>query len=167
MHYERVEWFPDGQRVLFSGNEPNHPPRTFVQDLKGGPPSAVTAEGRTAAAVSPDQKMAAMTAGGKLSLVPIGGGEPKALADIEPDESVMRWSADGKSLYLRKSDGLSSLKIIRLNVAAARKEVWKELKPPDPVGVQIGQVVMTPDGTAYAYSYQRDISTLYLANGLK
>jgi hypothetical protein len=26
---------------------------------------------------------------------------------------------------------------------------------------------LTPDGAAYAYSFQRDISTLYLAKGLK
>jgi hypothetical protein len=35
------------------------------------------------------------------------------------------------------------------------------------VGVQIGQVVMTPDGKSYAYSFQRDTSTLYLAEGLR
>jgi hypothetical protein len=35
------------------------------------------------------------------------------------------------------------------------------------VGVQIREVVMTPDGNAYAYSFQRDISTLFLAGGLK
>jgi hypothetical protein len=29
------------------------------------------------------------------------------------------------------------------------------------------QVVMTPDGSAYAYSFERDISTLYVAEGLK
>ncbi len=38
MHYERVEWFPDGQRILFEGSEPNRPPRTFIQDLNGGKP---------------------------------------------------------------------------------------------------------------------------------
>ena len=44
MHYERVEWFPDGQRILFTGNEPNHSPRTFIQDLTGGKPTPVTPE---------------------------------------------------------------------------------------------------------------------------
>jgi hypothetical protein len=52
-------------------------------------------------------------------------------------------------------------------VATGRKELWKELKTPDPVGVQIIQVVMTPDGASYAYSFQRDITTLYLADGLR
>ena len=59
------------------------------------------------------------------------------------------------------------MKINRLDLATGREEPWKELKPADPVGVQIGEVVMTPDGNAYAYSFQRDICTLYLAGGLK
>jgi hypothetical protein len=59
------------------------------------------------------------------------------------------------------------MKINRLDLTSHREEPWKELKPTDPVGVRIGPFVMTPDGSAYAYSYERDISTLYLANGLK
>ena len=80
---------------------------------------------------------------------------------------MIRWSADGHFLFLRKLDGRASLEIDRLDVATGRRELWKELKTPDSVGVQIGQVVMTPDGNSYAYSFQRDISTLYLAQGLK
>ena len=29
MHYERVEWFPDGQKLLFTGNEPDRPHANF------------------------------------------------------------------------------------------------------------------------------------------
>src|SRR5579862_477202 len=48
MHYERVEWFPDGQKLLFTGNEPNRPLRTYVQDIRGGPPTPLTDEGMPA-----------------------------------------------------------------------------------------------------------------------
>jgi Tol biopolymer transport system component len=167
MHYERVEWFPDGQRVLFEGNQPNRPARTFVQDLNGGEPVALTPEGIVASRVSPDQKYAIVAAAGRLSLFPIRGGEPKPIANLEPGESVIRWSADGHSLFLRKLVGPASLEIDRLDVVTGRRELWKELKTPDSVGVQIGQVVMTPDGKSYAYSFQRDTSTLYLAEGLR
>jgi hypothetical protein len=91
----------------------------------------------------------------------------KLIADLEPGESVIRWSADGRSLFLRKSIDPSSLRISRLDIATGRKELWKELKTLDPVGVQIGQVVLTPNGNSYAYSFQRDISTLYLAREVK
>ncbi len=167
MHYEGVEWFPDGHRILFEGSEPNRPRRTFMQDVNGGKPTPITPEGMTATRVSPDQKYATVAADGKLALFPIAGGAPKPVTDLEPGESVIRWSGDGRFLFLRKSEEPSSLKINRVDVATGRRELWKELKTPDPVGVQIREVVMTPDGKSYAYSYQRDISTLYLAQGLK
>jgi eukaryotic-like serine/threonine-protein kinase len=167
MHYERVEWFPDGQKILFTGNEPGRRPRTYVQDIHGGRPTPVTAEGVAAARVSPDGKYLTEVAGGKLSVVPIAGGDPKAAVDIAPGESVLRWSSDGRFLFLRQIVGLTAVKINRLDLASHHEELWKELKPADPVGVQIRDVVVTPDGDAYAYSFQRDICTLYLASGLK
>ncbi len=167
MHYEHVEWFPDGQRILFDGNEPNRPARTFVQDLSGGKPVPLTPEGLEASHVSPDQKYVTVVVAGRLSLFPIRGGEPKPIGNLEPGESVIQWSGDSRFLFLRKLDGPASLKINRLQIATGRTQLWKELNTPDPVGVQIGQIVMTPDGESYAYSFQRDISTLYLAQGLK
>jgi serine/threonine protein kinase len=167
MHYERVEWFPDGQKLLFTGNEPNRPMRTYVQDIRGGAPVPVTTEGMAASHVSPDGKYVTEVAGGKLNLLPIAGGAPKPALDVQPGESVIRWSADGRSLFLAQNEGLTAVKIHRLDLVARREEPWKELKPADPVGVRIGQVVMTPDGNAYAYFFQRDICTLYLADGLK
>lgn len=167
MHYERLEWSPDGQRILFEGNEPNRPPRTFVQDVNGGNPVPLTPAGMDASHVSPDQKYVTVVTDGKLSLLPLGGGDPKPIANLEPGEAVIRWSRDGRFLFLRKFDGPSSLEIRRLDVATGRRAFWKELKTPDAVGVQIGPLAMTPDGTSYAFSFQRDISTLYLAQGLR
>ena len=166
MNYDRAGWFPDGKRILFTGNEPNRPTRTFVQDLTGNSAKLVTSEEATATRISPDQKFVAVVAGGNLSLFPIAGGEPKTIAKIEPGESVIRWSTDGRYLFLSKLEAPAFLKVSRLDVATGRKETWKEVKTPDPVGVRIANVVMTPDGEAFAYSFQRDITTLFLIGGL-
>ncbi|MGA2212967.1 MAG: protein kinase [Bryobacteraceae bacterium] len=167
MHYERVEWFPEGQKLLLTGNPAGGRIRTYVQDVNGGAPMPVTAEGVAASRVSPDGKYATALDGGKLNLLPMAGGEPKAAVDIEPGQSVLRWSADGRFLFLQQMVGLTAVKINRLDLASRRGELWKEIKPADPVGVRIVNVVVTPDGDAYAYSFQRDIGTLYLAGGLK
>jgi tRNA A-37 threonylcarbamoyl transferase component Bud32/Tol biopolymer transport system component len=167
MHYERVEWFPDGARILFTGNEPGKRPRTYVQSVSGGAPLPVTPEGVEAARVSPDGKYVTAVAGGKLSVLPIAGGGAKATVGIQPGESVMRWTADGRDVFLRQLVGLTAVKINRLDLGTGREQLWKELQPADPVGVQIYDVAITPDGNAYAYSFQRDICTLYLASGLK
>jgi Tol biopolymer transport system component len=167
MHYERVEWFPDGQKLLFTGNEPNRPMRSYMQNTRGGAPTPLTPEGTPAMHVSPDGKYLTAVVAGKLDLFPIAGAAPKPAVDVQAGESVVRWSADGRSLFLRQNEGLNAVKINRLDLGSGREELWKELKPADPVAVQMVQVVMTPDGNAYAYSFQRDICTLYLAAGLK
>jgi Tol biopolymer transport system component len=172
MHYERVEWFPDGEKLLVTGNEPNQPMRTYLQDIRGGEPVPVTPRGVVGSRVSPDGKYVTAIVGGKLNLLPITGAPSKPVGpvqviDIGAGDSVVRWSTDGRYLFLRQNEGLAAMKINRLDLASHREEPWKELKPADPVGVRIGPVVLTPDGSVYAYSYERDISTLYLANGLK
>ncbi len=102
----------------------------------------------SATRVSPDGKFVTVVAGGKLTLLPIAGGEPKTVATLQPGESVLRWSADGRYLFLRQMVELAAVKISRLDLASRREEPWKELKPADPVGVQIYDVVMTPDGSS-------------------
>jgi eukaryotic-like serine/threonine-protein kinase len=167
MHYDRVEWFPDGEKLLFTGNEPNRPARAFLQDTRGGAPVPLTPEGTAALHVSPDGRYLAGVAGGKLNLIPISGAAPRPAIDIAAGDEVVGWSADGRYVYLRNNEGPAAMKISRLDLAARREEPWKELKPADPVGVELESFVMTPSGNAYAYSYRRDISTLYLASGLK
>jgi Tol biopolymer transport system component len=166
-HVERVEWFPDGQRILFNGNEPGKPARTFAIDANGGKPVAITPEGMIAARISPDQKYVTVAAQGKLNLFPIAGGDLKPIADLEKGETILGWSGDGKFIFSQQATDRASLTIRRVDVATGRKEVWREISPPDRVGVTIREAVITPDGKSYAYSYQRDISTLYLAEGLK
>lgn len=167
MHYERVEWFPDGKRILFEGNEPGRPSRSFVQDLNGGKPVPLTPEGVAASHISPDQKYATVLAAGRLALFPISGGKSRLVASLVPEESVIRWGRSSQTLFLQRLEGPSAVQVEKLDVTNGRREPWRELRTPDPVGVQIRQVVMTPDGNSYAYSFQRDVSTLYLAEGLK
>jgi hypothetical protein len=103
----------------------------------------------------------------KLNLIPVTGGPSKPDIDVQVGDSVLRWSADGRFLFLRHNESAAAVRINRLDLSSGREEPWKEVKPADPVGVEIGQVVLTPDGNTYAYSFQRDISTLYLAHGLR
>jgi len=42
-----ARWFSDGKRIVFSGDEPGHGVRLYVQDLAGGKPQAITPEGST------------------------------------------------------------------------------------------------------------------------
>ena len=55
-----------------------------------------------------------------------------------------------------------------MEVATGRRERWKELRPADSAGVvSVGGIHVTPDGRYYVYTYPRDLSDLYLVEGLK
>ncbi len=98
MHYERVEWFPDGEKLLFTGNEPNRPMRTYLQDIRGGAPMPRDAGRNAGVACFARWKICDGGGGGKLNLVPIAGAAAKPAVDVEAGESVVRWSADGRYL---------------------------------------------------------------------
>jgi hypothetical protein len=55
-----------------------------------------------------------------------------------------------------------------VNVSTGQRTPWKTLTPADPSGVDgMGPVEITPDAKAYAYGCSRDLSDLYLAEGLR
>jgi hypothetical protein len=98
-------------------------------------------------------------------LHPIDGGESRPIPGIEAGEWPIGWSADGRSLYLFR--GLATL-VNRLDLVTGRRELLHELVPPDQAGVLPGaSLSVSADGKSYAYSFIRNLSELYLIEGLK
>jgi hypothetical protein len=59
-------------------------------------------------------------------------------------------------------------RVFRLDLGTGRRELWKQIMPADRTGViDIRGILPTPDGRAYAYSYLRILSELYVVEGLK
>ena len=55
-----------------------------------------------------------------------------------------------------------------MDVKTGRRTLWKELRPPDPSGVeQVGPIVISPTEASYVYSYRRALGELYLTTGLR
>ena len=60
------------------------------------------------------------------------------------------------------------LRVEIVEVTTGRRTLWKEIRPPDPSGVeQVGPIVIAPDGASYVYSYRRALDELYLATGMR
>ncbi len=98
---------------------------------------------------------------------PIDGGESRPLPGIEPGEWPIGWSTDGRSLHLARMRGLV-LQVHRLDLGTGRRELLHELVPPDPAGVgRLPYLAVSADGKSYAYSFIRNLSELYLIEGLK
>jgi len=169
--YYSATWFPDGKRILFSGLEAGHQPRSYVQDLAGGLPRPITAEATMAALLSPDGKALATLNVGGFSLCPLDGERCNPILGVLDEDTLLQWSADGRFLYVRGTGDLV-LRIYRVNLATGQRELWKDVTPPDPVGLigialDPGQVRITPDGKSYVYTYWSVFSDLFVAEKLK
>ena len=169
--YVAAAWFPDGKRILASGFEAGHGIRAYIQDLDSPAPRPITPEGIAGYPVlSPDgNRLAVPMNDGRFLIYPVnGGGEPRAITGIETGESISRWSADGRTLYVYRL-GPVPARVFRVDIATGRRELWKELAPADFGGLmRINKVAISPDGRSYAYFYDRVLySSLYIAEGLK
>jgi Tol biopolymer transport system component len=170
-YYDWAAWSPSGRRIFFAAEEGSRK-RTFIQDLEGGEPRPLTPEGLVGTLLSPDgSTMIALDRYGEYYLFRVAGGEPQPLEGYVDGDTVLQWSADGRALFVREAGNLT-LRIHKLDFAGGRRQFWKELAPPDPaalvdVGSDPGQVRLTPDGRAYAYTYWTFVGELYLGDGLR
>jgi hypothetical protein len=168
--YHWACFLPDGKRILLVGNEEGRPTRLFVQPLEAGPPRPVTPEGTWTETntITPDGRFVIAHAAEDRIFPLEGGGEGRPLAGLEDGDTPLRWSADGKHLFLRARGAGLPARVVRLEAKSGRREPWMSLQPADPAGVVgVGSIVLTPDGRTYVYEYLRALSDLYLVQGMR
>jgi len=165
-------WTPDGRQVIFTACEPGRGARLYVQSVDGGPPQSFTPEEEgvhltSPNAVSPDGRgVAAVAADGFVRFYGLDGSRGD-IKGTEMGDAPIRWGHGGESLFVYRRGELP-LKVERVELATGVRTVVRELMPPDPAGVvEVLRVLLTPDGESYAYTYTRDLSDLYLVDGLK
>jgi eukaryotic-like serine/threonine-protein kinase len=163
-------FFPDGRRILLHGADADGKDRFWVVDPPGPPrPASPPDTSGQAFLMSPDggSVVAWSAETSVLSILPLGGGPARPLAGTENDDPL-GWTADSKSLYVRKNPGQTRT-ITLLDVATLARRPWRELAPPDPGSVTYApSVSFARDGSAYAYTYRRVLtSDLYVVEGLK
>jgi hypothetical protein len=166
--YRGALWLPDGLHVLFNGTRPGVNLRSYVQDVRGGPPRALTPENTWVLSISQDGRWAAAIGHGQgISLWPVAGGTPRLVPSSQPDDRPVAWSVDGRSLWVFRR-GEAPAKVWQLETGTGQRRLWKELQPPDASGVYtINQFRVTRDGRSYFYSYKRVLSQLYTVSGLE
>jgi eukaryotic-like serine/threonine-protein kinase len=167
-YWNGAYWMPDSKEIVFSANRRGHEVQCFVQDVDGGKPRSVTPEGVNFCKLSPDGRLIAganLTGGGGW-LYPIEGGQPRLIPGLQAGETFA-WSSDPRLLYVYKWRQ-SPIKVYRLNVLTGQREFFREMTPPDVAGLRgIFEIYFSSDARAYVYGYSRQLSQLYLVNGLK
>jgi len=163
-----IAWFRDSRRLLFTGIVPGRPPQFFVIDTLNGSKQPVPLEGAAfVMEVSPDSRRAlAFRSDGTWALYPLGGGPPTPVPGVGPADTSLKF-IDDRTLFV-EANGQMPVRVYRLDLATGEKKLFKTFEPADKAGVSyVRNVVISADGSAYAYQYRRWLSNLFVATGLK
>jgi hypothetical protein len=105
--------------------------------------------------------------GGTYFIQPVGGGTAQAVPGLTPDDQVIRWSADGRSVFSSRPTNVP-FRLERLDLASGRRVLVREVAPADRTGVLYGGgAALTDDTKSYAYSYRRMTSQLFVVEGAR
>ncbi len=159
-------------KLVVSGAAAGHGAQLFVLDPDGVKLRAFTPEGMssvfyTMAPVSPDgTRIVAQVVGGGYAIYPLDGVGPPLPLPIGGIERPQGW-ADDSSIYVHRPRELP-VRLERLDLRTGRRRPFLELSPTDLAGIeQVGPIFLGPDGKVILYGYVRNLSELYLAEGLR
>jgi len=86
---------------------------------------------------------------------------------LTPDDQVIRWNADGQSVYVYRPANVP-FRLERLDLASGRRELFREVAPADRAGVLYSTgATLAGDTKSYAYGYKRMTSQLFVVEGAR
>jgi Tol biopolymer transport system component len=170
-----ASWTPDGRRILVLGSERDRGLQIFLLDPESGERRALTPEGVKGGVPGKDplpcdgRRVAFAGPDGRITLAPLDAGEVRVVPDLEPGLVPLRFTEDGRSLFVTRSSQTEvETRVWRLDLDTGERTLVHALMPADRAGVTtIGAPVLTPDGRGYAYGYRQIFHHLYLVEGLR
>lgn len=172
-HDEGGTFFPDGKKILYCVRRglQNGTEHLVVQNISGGESKTISKDGvylwgSFADLISPDGKwvIASNDDDGYFLHSTERDESREVPGDKLPDESPVRWSADGTAIFTES--GIPT-RIFRIDLKTGQRQLWKELMPADAAGVHGVSPFLTPDAKTYVYGYIRTLANLYVIDGLK
>ena len=178
LHWNGLEvtggvFLPDSQHILLMATQAGASTRFYLTDVNGSQPKPLggDVEPSKFISVSPDGKFFVHPAKGQWVVQSFDADTTKPIPGIGPGEYAVRWSADGKSVYVVR-EGDTELTVYRVALDSGKRELLQTLRPTTQVGLSpmrnayFGFDVDAADKTM-TLSYETNLGTLYTAEGIK
>jgi dipeptidyl aminopeptidase/acylaminoacyl peptidase len=162
-----AQFHPDGQRVIVEGGA-GKDDLLWSQAIASGQASAFSPGGvsMSGQAVSPDGTYVCATGpDGKLTLFPVEGGASRSLPGIQAKDRLIRWSADGKMIYVHHPYTVP-VHIESIEIATGKRAIVTEYSPMDSTGIFQVDAVLSADTKVAVYGLHRFLSNVQMVHGL-
>jgi hypothetical protein len=159
-------WGADADSVLACGTMSGHLPRCYLRTSAVGAWRPVTADGADHGQMSSDGHLLLSTwTDGSRHLVDLRTDIAQSLSGLHGDDEVIRWSPDGKSLWVWKPDTLP-VSVDRVDIATGRRSHLTTFVPQMGKGVmRIVDVSLADDPRVYSYETIVQPSQLFVIEG--
>jgi eukaryotic-like serine/threonine-protein kinase len=157
----------DSRRVVVTANQPGKQARDFLFDPASSKLQPLTPEG-VRALLTPDGKfLIARRDKAAPEIEPVEGGSPvQPIKGLQEKDRAIQVSGDGTAVYVANFNGMSAT-VYRVRVDNGDRQLVKTLDMRDPAGgFGITRIVTTADGQYFVYNTLRQLSELYLLQGL-
>ncbi|MFI5166474.1 MAG: protein kinase [Thermoanaerobaculales bacterium] len=176
-HYYRL---PDGRHGVIYGRPEGKAVSLFSIDFETGAFRQIAPDGAAwffmQNMVSPDGQWMAFLNKGQAGTLEGEQGVAYARSDgteltpfhgLRRTEAISGWYRDSRSIVVFDRNVIPA-PVDALELRTGKRTPLLKLQPPDPVGISgVQGVMMAVDGSAYAYNVIRQLSELYLIEGLK
>ena len=172
-YYAGVSFFPDGKRLLITTVSAGQGPQSAVQQIDDGSVRAIGPADRFVVphimnlfpGPSPDTKYCIESDGkGGYWLQSIEGGDARQISGVASAEKITNWHGDSNNIFVVRNDG-PNVEVTNLGLASGRRTPWMTFSPPDKSALTPNTAMLiTTDGTRFAYEAHKIFSTLFIAN---
>ena len=157
----------DSRRIVVIANEPGRQVRNYLFDATSSKLQPLTPEG-IRGLVTPDGKFLIVRSNRPSpEIFPVDTGSPiRETKGLQDRDRLIQVTADGTGVFVVNYNGLSAA-IYRIHLDNGDRQLVKTLEMRDPTGgFGVTRVLTTPDGQYFAYNTLRQLSELYLLQGL-
>ena len=170
--YHWAGWHPDGQQVFLIGSTREKARHLYRGPRSGGKWSRiwdqeVTMEWIDGPPIAPDgNRLVVRGPDHVVMMLDVTKGEATPLDGFAREDEPLRFDGAGRALFIANMKGRHP-RIDRLDLQTSERKPWREIRPTDPTGVIFASPpVITPDGERHAYTLSRQLTDLYLVEGL-
>jgi serine/threonine protein kinase/Tol biopolymer transport system component len=165
-------WFSDSKKIIIGGYKSGQSTRWWIYELSTSKLTPLTPEGvfgPNRPMISQDQmSVLARNKKGGHSFYSLTGEPLKEVTTLDNIDVPFQWTSDRRGVFVVARSQQIPIQVFRVDLESGNRTLWKEITPPDPSGFAGGlNIVITPDGNSYAYTYRRVLSDLYLAPALQ